>query len=54
MEGSSCNEVKPVAIRQRRYSEEELARRGQALYKSQIRQQVETGSEGKIVAIDYV
>ncbi|MCU0534599.1 MAG: hypothetical protein MUD14_11965 [Hydrococcus sp. Prado102] len=41
-----------MAVRQRRYSKEELARRGQELYKSQIRQQVEAGNEGKIVAID--
>jgi hypothetical protein len=41
-----------MAIRQRRYPKEELARRGQALYESGIRQQVETGNEGKIVAID--
>ncbi|MCY7277346.1 MAG: hypothetical protein LH702_27345 [Phormidesmis sp. CAN_BIN44] len=41
-----------MAIRQRRYSKEELARRGQALYDSGIRQQVEAGNEGKIVAID--
>jgi hypothetical protein len=38
--------------RQRRYSKEELARRGQELYDSGIRQQVEAGNEGKIVAID--
>jgi outer membrane protein assembly factor BamB len=41
-----------MAVRQRRYSKEELARRGQELYESDIRQQVETGNEGKIVAID--
>ncbi|MEB3192098.1 MAG: hypothetical protein VKL42_17285 [Snowella sp.] len=50
--GSSCNEVKPMAVRQRRYSKEELARRGQALYESSIQQQVESGNTGKIVAID--
>jgi hypothetical protein len=37
--------------RQRRYSKEELARRGQELYESGIRQQVEAGNHGKIVAI---
>ncbi|MGA0200924.1 MAG: hypothetical protein ACO3NK_17740, partial [Prochlorotrichaceae cyanobacterium] len=31
---------------------EELAERGQKLYESGIRQQVEAGNEGKIVAID--
>jgi c-di-GMP-binding flagellar brake protein YcgR len=41
-----------MAVRQRRYSKEELARRGQELYESGIRQQVEVGNEGKIVAID--
>ncbi len=41
-----------MAIRQRRYSKEELARRGKELYESQIRQQVETSDFGKIVAID--
>jgi hypothetical protein len=41
-----------MTVRQRRYSKEELARRGQELYESGIRQQVETGNEGKIVAID--
>jgi hypothetical protein len=46
------NEVKLMAVRQRRYSKEELAQRGQALYESGIRQQVETGNEGKILAID--
>jgi hypothetical protein len=40
-----------MAVRQRRYSKEELAQRGQALYESSIRQQVEAGNEGKIVAI---
>jgi hypothetical protein len=52
MEGVRCNKVKPMAVRQRRYSKEELARRGKALYESGIRQQVEAGNEGKIVAID--
>jgi len=41
-----------MATRQRHYSKEELARRGQALYASGIQQQVEAGNEGKIVAID--
>ena len=41
-----------MEIRQRRHSKEELAQRGQALYQSSIRQQVEAGNEGKIVAID--
>ncbi|MBW4690230.1 MAG: hypothetical protein KME27_00525 [Lyngbya sp. HA4199-MV5] len=41
-----------MTIRQRRYSKEELARRGKELYESQIRQQVEANHLGKIVAID--
>jgi hypothetical protein len=41
-----------MAVRQRRYSKEELARRGQELYEAGIRQQVEVGNDGKIVAID--
>jgi hypothetical protein len=41
-----------MAVRQRRYPKEELAERGQKLYESGIRQQVETGNQGKIVAID--
>ena len=41
-----------MAVRQRRYSKEDLAGRGQELYESGIQQQVETGNENKIVAID--
>jgi peptide subunit release factor RF-3 len=52
MSGTSCNEVITMAVRQRRYSKEEIALRGQALYESGIREQVETGNDGKIVAID--
>jgi hypothetical protein len=52
MERAILNESKLMAVRQRRYSKEELARRGQELYESGIRQQVEAGNEGKIVAID--
>jgi hypothetical protein len=40
-----------MAVRQRRYSKEELARRGQELYESDSRPQVEVGNDGKIVAI---
>jgi hypothetical protein len=38
--------------RQPRYSKEEFAQRGKALYETQVRQQVEAGNYGKIVAID--
>lgn len=41
-----------MTTHQRRYSKEELALRGKALYESQIRQQVEASNFGKIVAID--
>jgi hypothetical protein len=41
-----------MAVRQPRYSKEEFAQRGDALYNSQIRSQVEEGNIGKIVAID--
>ncbi|WP_309739538.1 hypothetical protein [Chamaesiphon sp. OTE_20_metabat_361] len=41
-----------MAVRQPRYSKEEFAQRGDALYNSQIRSQVEEGNTGKIVAID--
>jgi hypothetical protein len=41
-----------MAVRQPRYSKEEFARRGDEIYESQVRQQVEAGNHGKIVAID--
>ena len=41
-----------MAVRQPRYSRKEFARRGDEIYESQIRQQVERGNQGKIVAID--
>jgi hypothetical protein len=41
-----------MTIRQPRYSKEEFAQRGDALYNSLIRSQVEEGNHGKIVAID--
>ncbi len=41
-----------MTVRQPRYSKEEFAQRGEALYESQIRSQVEEGNYGKIVAID--
>jgi hypothetical protein len=42
-----------MTIRQPRYSKEEFAQRGDALYDSQIRSQIdEEGDLGKIVAID--
>jgi hypothetical protein len=44
--------VKPMTVRQPRYSKEEFAQRGDVLYDSQIRSQVEEDNHGKIVAID--
>lgn len=41
-----------MTVRQPRYSKEEFARRGDEIYESQVRQQVEAGNHGKIVAID--
>jgi hypothetical protein len=41
-----------MTVRQPRYSKEEFAQRGDTLYDSQIRSQVEEGNHGKIVAID--
>jgi hypothetical protein len=41
-----------MTVRQLRYSKEEFARRGNEIYESQVRLQVEEGNHGKIVAID--
>lgn len=41
-----------MTFRQPRYSKEEFARRGSEIYQSQIKEQVEAGNYGKIVAID--
>jgi hypothetical protein len=41
-----------MAVRQPRYSKEEFARRGDAIYETQVRQQVEANNHGKVVAID--
>ena len=40
------------AIRRRRYSKEEFARRGNEIYERDIRPQVEAGSKGRVVVID--
>jgi hypothetical protein len=52
IEGKSCHRVKPMTVRQPRYSKEEFARRGNEIYESQVRSQVEEGNQGRIVAID--
>jgi hypothetical protein len=41
-----------MPVNQLRYSKEEFARRGNEIYESQVRPQVEEGNHGKIVAID--
>lgn len=41
-----------MGVRQPRYSKEEFARRGQAIYEQRVRAQVEEGNRGRIVAID--
>jgi hypothetical protein len=41
-----------MTVRQPRYSKEEFAQRGDAIYETQVRPQVEAGNHGKIVAID--
>jgi len=41
-----------MTVRQPRYSKEEFARRGNAIYEQQVRPQVEEGNRGRIVAID--
>jgi hypothetical protein len=41
-----------MIVRQPRYSKEEFAQRGDALYESAVRAQVEAGNHGRIVAID--
>jgi hypothetical protein len=41
-----------MPVRQPRYSKEEFAQRGDLIYQTQIRPQVEADNHGKIVAID--
>jgi hypothetical protein len=41
-----------MAVRQPRYPKEEYARRGNEIYETQVRSQVEEGNHGRIVAID--
>ncbi|PAX53071.1 hypothetical protein [Brunnivagina elsteri] len=41
-----------MTIQQPRYSKEEFAQRGDEIYETQVRSQVETDNHGKIVAID--
>ena len=41
-----------MAITQRQYSKEEFARRGNAIYESEVRPRLKTEDDGKLVAID--
>lgn len=41
-----------MVVRQPQYTKEEFARRGDEIYETQVRPQVEAGNHGKIVAID--
>jgi hypothetical protein len=41
-----------MTVRQPRYSKEEFAQRGDKIYESKVRQQIEEGNHDKIVAID--
>ena len=41
-----------MTVQPLRYSQEEFARRGNEIYQSQIRSQIEQGNDGKIVALD--
>jgi hypothetical protein len=41
-----------MTVRQPRYSKEEFSQRGDALYETAVRAQVEEGNHGKMVAID--
>ena len=41
-----------MAVREPRYSKEEFAQRGDEIYESHVRHQVEENNHGKIVAID--
>jgi hypothetical protein len=41
-----------MTVQRLRYSKEEFSRRGNEIYESQVRSQVEQGNHGKIVAID--
>jgi hypothetical protein len=41
-----------MIVRPPRYTKEEISQRGNEIYESQVRQQVEEGNHGRIVAID--
>jgi hypothetical protein len=41
-----------MTVRQPQYSKQDFARRGDEIYESQVRLEVEEGNHGKIVAID--
>jgi len=41
-----------MVVRQPRYSKEEFAQRGDQIYETQVRPNVEAGNHGRVVAID--
>jgi hypothetical protein len=41
-----------MASTERRYSKEEFARRGDAIYEKEVRPQIKAGDQGKFAAID--
>ncbi|MEL6441347.1 MAG: hypothetical protein AAFQ80_19100 [Cyanobacteria bacterium J06621_8] len=41
-----------MTVQQPRYSKEEFARRGDEIYETRVKAQVEEGNHGKIVALD--
>jgi hypothetical protein len=49
MEESSQRDIKPMKVKQTRYSKEEVAQWGDALYESQV----EAGNHGKLVSRTY-
>jgi hypothetical protein len=52
MKRASRNQVKPMTVRQPRYSKEEFTRRGDEIYESQVRSQIDEESDrSKIVGV---
>lgn len=52
MPGECLSRRRTLAVPEPRYSKEEFARRGQAIYERDIRAHLKAGGEGKFVAID--
>ena len=51
-QGNGRGKLTIMAVRQSLYSKEEFAQRGDLIYQTQIRPQVEAGNHGKIVDIE--